>query len=218
MLQDIHPILLLLIVVTGIVSFVGFRDQQFFERFKFQLTRIKNGELFRMLSSGFLHADEIHLILNMYALYLFGNIVVYKIGDLPFLMVYIGSLIAGSIYSFYYHSGEPYYSAIGASGAVSGIVYCCILLVPESQWNLLFLPGIPIKGYVLGFIYMLYTMYAMKRRTGNIGHAAHLGGAIGGYALTLVFAPHIFYTNTTFVVILSIPVLILIFFGKKLKI
>ena len=58
----------------------------------------------------------------------------------------------------------------------------------------------------------------MKRRTGNIGHAAHLGGAIGGYALTLVFAPHIFYTNTTFVVILSIPVLILIFFGKKLKI
>ena len=70
MLQDIHPILLLLIVVTGIVSFVGFRDQQFFERFKFQLTRIKNGELFRMLSSGFLHAGEIHLILNIYPILL----------------------------------------------------------------------------------------------------------------------------------------------------
>jgi membrane associated rhomboid family serine protease len=218
MLRNINPVLLLLIVVTAVVSFIGFRDRQFFERFKFQVNRIKNGDRLRMLSSGFLHADEIHLILNMYALYLFGNIVVYQIGELQFLVVYIGSLLAGSLYSFYFHSNEPYYSAIGASGAVSGIVYCCILLVPESQWNLLFLPGIPIKGYVLGFVYMLYTMYAMKRRTGNIGHSAHLGGAIGGYALTLVFAPYIFYTNTTFVVILSVPVLILIFFGKKLKI
>ncbi len=217
MLENIHPIVLSLIVLTVLVSIKGFGDYAFFERFKFQVTRILNGEKIRMVSSGFLHADWLHLGFNMYALFLFGDIVAYRLGNLPFLFIYFGSLIIGSLYSLYYHKNEPYYSAIGASGAVSGIVYSCIMLYPEMELALILIP-IPIPGYIFGVAYLLYSMYGMKKRLGNIGHSAHLGGAVGGFGLTLLIYPQVFLINQMMVIILSIPILILLFFGKKLNI
>lgn len=216
MLENTNPVVLLLIVVTGLVSYKGFTDFGFFEKFKFQVTRIRNGEKIRMISSGFLHADWMHLILNMYALYLFGDIVAKSLGNIQFLIIYFGSLIVGSLYSLYYHRREPYYSAIGASGAVSGVVYSCILLYPEMELGLIFIP-IYIPGYIFGVAYLLYSIYGMKRKLGNIGHSAHLGGAIGGFLLTLVIFPQIFVTNLTMLIVLSIPIFILVFFGKKLN-
>ena len=144
-----------------------------------------------MLSLGFLHINWLHLGFNMYALYLFGDIVINELGSLPFLAVYFGSLLAGSFYSLYYHKKEPYYSAVGASGAVSGIVYSCILLYPKIELMLIFLP-IPIPGYIFGVLYILYSIYGMKKQLGNIGHSAHLGGTIGGFVLTLMFVPEVF--------------------------
>jgi membrane associated rhomboid family serine protease len=217
MLQNINPVVLLLIVVTCLVSYKGFTDYGFFEKFKFQVTRIRNGEKIRMLSSGFLHADWLHLIFNMYALYLFGDIVAKSLGNGKFLIIYFGSLIVGSLYSFYYHRNEPYYSAIGASGAVSGVVYSCILLYPNMKLGLILIP-VEIPGYIFGVAYLLYSIYGMKNKLGNIGHSAHLGGAIGGFLLTLVIFPQIFVTNLTMVIVLSIPIFILVFFGKKLNI
>ena len=217
MLENTNPVVLLLIIVTVLVSIKGFSDYSFFEKFKFQVTRILNGERVRMVSSGFLHADWIHLGFNMYALYLFGDIVAKQLGNLPFLLIYFGSLLAGSLYSLYYHKKEPYYSAIGASGAVSGVVYSCIMLYPEMELMLILIP-IPIPGYIFGVAYLLYTMYGMKKQLGNIGHSAHLGGAIGGFALTLMIFPQIFLINQTMVIILSIPILLLLFLGKKLNI
>ena len=114
-----------------------------------------------------------------------------------------------------YHKDEPYYSAVGASGAVSGIVYSSILLFPDMQLLLFF--AIPIPGYVFGVGYLLYSIYGMKKQLGNVGHAAHLGGAIGGFALTLLLKPILFSINTTFVILLAIPILLLLFFGDKLK-
>ncbi len=216
MLQDTNQILLLLILATALFSMKGFSDYGFFEKYKFQVNRILNGEQVRMLTSGFLHADWIHLGFNMYALYLFGNIVILRLGVFSFLGIYFGSLLIGNLYSLYYHKKEPYYSAIGASGAVSGIVYSCILLYPEMELFLFFIP-IPIKGYIFGVIYLLYSMYGMKKQLGNIGHSAHLGGAIGGFILTLAIYPEIFLINRTMVIILSVPVLILLIFGKSLE-
>lgn len=215
----IDPFLLLylLIGITVFVSYRGFNNYSFFEQYKFQVTRILNGDKIRLLSSGFLHADWIHLILNMYVLYIFGKIVIHRFGDLPFLLVYFGSLLAGSLYSLYYHKKEPYYSAIGASGAVSGIVFSCILLHPQMKLNLMFIP-IAIPGYIFGVLYLLYTIYGMKKQLGNIGHSAHLGGAIGGYLLTLIIAPWILKANLIFAIALAVPILILVLFGKKLKV
>lgn len=217
MIENPDKILLGIIVVTVLFSYKGFHNYAFFEKYKFQVTRILNGEKIRMFTSGLLHADWLHLILNMYVLYLFGGIVIRDLGVLPFLVVYIGSLFSGSLYSLSYHKNEPYYSAIGASGAVSGIVYASILLYPEMELYLFFVP-IPIKGYIFGVLYLLYSIYGMKRRLGNIGHSAHLGGAIGGFALTLVFNPFLFKENTEMIVALTIPILILLLFGKRLNI
>lgn len=217
MIENQDKVVLLVIVATVLFSYKGFNDYSFFEKYKFQVTRILNGEKFRMFTSGLLHADWIHLIFNMYALYLFGDIVVTYLGTIAFLVIYLGSLLAGSLYSLSYHKNEPYYSAIGASGAVSGIVYASILLFPEMELFLFFIP-IPIKGYIFGVLYLLYSMYGMKKQLGNIGHSAHLGGAMGGFALTLVFRPYVFQANTMMVIALSIPILILLFFGKKLNI
>ena len=215
MLQESNIVVLLIIIANVLVSMKGFDEYSFLNKYKFQVNRILGGEKIRMLTSGFLHVDWMHLILNMYVLYVFGDIVTNVLGNNPFLIIYFGSLLAGSIYSLTYHKDEPYYSAVGASGAVSGIVYSSILLFPDMQLLLFF--AIPIPGYVFGVGYLLYSIYGMKKQLGNVGHAAHLGGAIGGFVLTLVLSPILFTTNTTFVILLTIPIVLLLLFGDRLK-
>ncbi len=215
MLDGTNPIVLLLIVVNVLFSMKGFDDYAFLDKYKFQINRVKANEKIRMLSSGFLHVDWMHLILNMYVLYAFGNIITQILGTTSFLIIYFGSLLAGSLYTLHNHKNEPYYSAVGASGAVSGIVYASILLFPGMQLYLFF--AIPIPGYIFGVGYLLYSIYGMKQQLGNIGHAAHLGGAIGGFALTLLLNPILVSTNTVFVIALAIPIVLLLFFGDKLK-
>ena len=215
MLQGSNPIVLVIIIANVLLSMKGFDDYSFLDKYKFQVGRVLGKEKIRMLSSGFLHVDWIHLGFNMYALYIFGDFVAMNLGTIPFLIIYFGSLIAGSLYTLQYHKDEPYYSAVGASGAVSGIVYSSILVFPDMQLLLFF--AIPIPGYIFGVGYLIYSIYGMKKQVGNIGHAAHLGGAIGGFILTLVLRPELFSTNTVFVILLAIPIILVLFFGDKLK-
>ncbi len=217
MIQNMSQAVLLLILANVLFSMKGFRDQVFFEKYKFQINNILKGEKIRMISSGFLHVDWLHLGFNMYALYLFGDIVDARLGSIGFLFIYFGSLIVGSLYSLIYHKKELYYSAVGASGAVSGIVYSCIMLYPDMQLGLILIP-IPIPGYIFGVAYLLYSIYGMKNRVGNIGHSAHLGGAVGGFALTLLLYPQIFQENSLMISFLSFPILLLLIFGKKLNV
>ena len=215
-MDNINQAVLILIIANVLVSMKGFNDYSFLDKYKFQVSRILSGEKIRTLTSGFLHVDWMHLGFNMYALYLFGDIVANILGIPSFLIIYFGSLLAGSLYSLQYHKDEPYYSAIGASGAVSGIVYASILLYPAMELYLFFIP-IPIPGYIFGVGYLLYSIYGMKKQLGNIGHSAHLGGAIGGFALTLLLNPSVFSTNKMLVIALGIPIVLLLFFGDKLK-
>lgn len=215
MLENQNLVVILVIIANVLFSMKGFDNYSFFEMYKFQINKILNGEKIRMISSGFLHADWVHLGFNMYALFLFGDIVSKILGTSNFLIIYFGSLLAGSLYTLYYHKNEPYYSAIGASGAVSGIVYASILLFPNMKLLLFF--AIPMPGFVFGLGYLLYSIYGMKRQLGNIGHAAHLGGTIGGFAITLLLVPELFLVNTIFVVLLAIPIILLLIFGNKLK-
>ncbi len=215
MLQGSNPIVLFIIIANVLFSMKGFDDYAFLDKYKFQVGRVLGKEKIRMLTSGFLHVDWMHLGFNMYALYVFGDFVSKILGPTSFLIIYFGSLLAGSLYTLHFHKNEPYYSAVGASGAVSGIIYSSILLFPDMQLLLFF--AIPIPGYVFGVGYLLYSIYGMKKQVGNIGHAAHLGGTIGGFALTLLLNPILFTTNRTFVIILAIPILLLLLFGDKLK-
>ncbi|WP_159948060.1 rhomboid family intramembrane serine protease [Polaribacter septentrionalilitoris] len=216
MMNNINQAVLIIIIANVLVSMKGFKEYSFLDKYKFQVSRILAGEKIRTLTSGFLHVDWIHLGFNMYALYLFGDIVARVLNTPNFLMIYFGSLIAGSLYSLYYHKDEPYYSSVGASGAVSGIVYSSILLYPGMSLYLFFIP-IPIPGYIFGVGYLLYSIYGMKKQLGNVGHSAHLGGAIGGFVITLVLQPILLSTNKILVISLGIPIILLLLFGKKMK-
>ena len=215
-MENVKAVVLLFILANVLVSAKGFNDYVFLDRYKFQVGRALGAEKFRLFTSGFLHVDWMHLLFNMYALYLFGDIVAKILGTDDFVIIYIVSLLAGNLYSLIYHKDEPYYSAVGASGAVSGILYSSILLYPAMELYLFFIP-IPIPGYVFALGYILYSIYGMKKQLGNIGHAAHLGGAIGGFAVTLLLNPVLFSANTSLIMILAIPILLVLFFGNRLK-
>jgi len=208
---------LAIIAINALVSFKGFSDSSFFERYKFEVDSINSGQKDRMVTSGFLHVDISHLLFNMITLYFFADVVIGGFGPIKFLIIYVISLIAGSLLALFFHKDEPLYSAVGASGAVTGILYSAILLQPGMDLYLYFIP-IPIPAYVIGIGYLLYSIYGMKKRLGNIGHTAHFGGAIGGYAATLLFNPDLVFTSTLMVILLAIPIIILFAMEKMGKI
>jgi len=205
------------IIANVLVSLKGFSDRSFLEKYKFQVGPVLRGEKFRMFTSGFLHVDQAHLFFNMFALYIFADEVINEIGVLKFLIIYLGSLLAGSTLALSFQKREPYYSAVGASGAVMGIVYAAIMLVPDMRLSFIFLPVVSFPGYVFGVGYFLYSLYGMRTKLGNIGHSAHLGGAVGGFVLTLVLYPQIFLENKFVVIILAIPILLMFLFKDKLE-
>jgi len=213
----IDLVTLIIIGANVLISFKGFNDGAFFERYKFGIGAINAGQKDRMLTSGFLHVDISHLLFNMITLYFFADVVIRGFGATKFLIIYFISLAAGSLLALFFHKDEPHYSAVGASGAVTGILYSAILLNPGMDLYIYFIP-IPIPAYVIGIGYLLYSIYGMKNRLGNIGHTAHFGGAIGGYAATLLFNPDLVFTSTLMVILLAIPILILFVMEKMGKI
>ena len=200
-----------LIIANVLISFKGFNDGLFYRKYLFHVGSIRAGEQVRMISSGFLHADEIHLAFNMITLYSFAPIVITFLGGWSFLLIYFGSLIFGNLLTMVIHGNNYSYSAVGASGAVTGIIYSAILLFPQMQ-----IYGF-IPGYVFGVLYLLYSIYGMRAKNDNIGHTAHFGGAIGGYVITLLKEPVLFQTNTQLVIVLAIPIIILFVMAKQGK-
>ncbi|WP_422104164.1 rhomboid family intramembrane serine protease [Winogradskyella sp.] len=207
-MYNLDPVTIAIIAANVIMSLKGFDDRLFFEKYKFNVGSIRRGEQIRMFSSGFLHVDTTHLLFNMLTLYFFANAVISELGQLHFIVIYIASLVFGNLLSLYFHKEEYWYSAVGASGAVTGILYAAILLRPEMNLYMFFVP-IPIPGYVFGIGYLLYSIYGMKNRIGNIGHDAHFGGAVGGYAVTLVLMPSLFETDLGHIGLLAIPIIVL---------
>ncbi len=216
-MYNLHAATIAIIAANILVSLRGFSDPVFFDRYKFSIGGVKAGQRERTVTSGFLHVDISHLFFNMFTLYFFANVVINWFGAGKFLIIYFVSLIGGSLLALFFHKDEPFYSAVGASGAVTGVLYAAILLNPNMQLGIMFIP-IPLPAYVLGIGYLLYSIYGMKSRLGNIGHTAHFGGAIGGYAVTLLFKPELFVTDTFIVVLLAVPILILFVLEKMGKI
>ena len=214
--QFMNGIVVGLIVANVVFSYKGITEPSFLNTYKFQIAAILRGERMRMLSSGFLHVDYLHLGFNMYALYLFASPVLGTLGNVPFLILYFGSLLLGNVFTLFYHKKESYYSAVGASGAVSGIVYSAIVLYPEMTLYLFPLP-VPIPGYLFGIGYLLYSMYGMKKQLGSVGHSAHLGGAVGGFFITILLYPQVLVAHKTLIILLAVPILLLFLFGKKSK-
>jgi membrane associated rhomboid family serine protease len=213
---DLSLITIIIIAINVIISFKGFKDREFFGKYKFNIGDIKAGSKHQIFTSGFLHVDTSHLFVNMLTLYFFANVVIYDLGSIGFIIVYLASLILGNLLSYFFHKNDLSYNAVGASGAVMGILYSAILLRPDMMLGLFFI--IPVPAYVFGIGYLFYTIYGMKKSIGNIGHDAHFGGAVGGFILTLVLAPWIFEQHLMMVLLLAIPIVILFVLQKLGKI
>lgn len=207
--------LISIIVLTCIISYKGFTDPAFFRKYEFHIGSIRAGDQIRMFSSAFLHADIMHLAFNMLTLYFFAPVVITYLGNFYFLLIYAASLLAGSLLTYYFHKNDYGYRAIGASGAVTGILYAAILLRPDMTLGLYFI--IPVPAYVFGIGYLLYSIYGMRAKRDNIGHTAHFGGAIAGYLITLARVPEMFTENTLMVVLLAIPIVLLFVLEKAGK-
>ncbi|MCF1423195.1 rhomboid family intramembrane serine protease [Mangrovimonas futianensis] len=213
---NLSIVTIIIIAANVLISYKGLGDFGFFEKYKFNVGAIRRGEQIRMFSSGFLHVDVAHLVFNMFTLYFFANVVLAYLGNINFIIVYVGSLLLGNLLSLYFHKNEYYYSAVGASGAVMGVIYSAILLRPDLTIYLFLV--VPIPAYIFGIAYLLYTIYGMKSRVGNIGHDAHFGGAIGGYVITLMLASWLFETHLTMIILLLIPIVLLFVLKKMNKI
>ncbi|MFN3909165.1 MAG: rhomboid family intramembrane serine protease [Flavobacterium sp.] len=211
-----ETIFYVLIAANVLASFQGFQNESFFRKYEFHIASIRTGEKWRMLSSAFLHVDIAHLAFNMITFYFFAPMLYQTLSVFSFLLIYFGSLLGGSLLSLWYHQNEPYYRAVGASGAVSGIIYGTIMLYPELDLYLFFIP-IPIPAYIFGVGYLVYSIYGMKNSIGNVGHTAHLGGAISGFLVLLVQYPSIIFQNTLMFGLLLIPILMLFFLLWKEK-
>ena len=207
MLQNIPPVGIFIIGLNILFSLIGFKNGIFFEKYRFHIGSIKEGDYYRLLSSGFLHVNTTHILFNMFTLYFFVNIVVGILGTNSFLLLFIGSLLAGNLFGYYFHYKDNYYSAVGASGAVTGVLFSALLLYPEIELMLFLIP-IPIPGYLFGIVYLLYTLYGMKTQNDNIGHTAHFGGAIGGIVITLYLMPSVIYKSIFMLSILSFALII----------
>lgn len=183
----------IIIALTGVVSLIAFNRADIFDKLKFNPYLIhKKKEWYRFLSYGLVHADLMHLLINMFVLYSFGQIVEVYFdhyfglkASVFFLLLYSGGIAFSSLYDFGVHKNDAYYNAIGASGAVSAIVFSSIILHPGGKIFLFFIPiGIPAP--LFGILYLVYSAYMAKKAKDNIGHNAHFFGAIFGVVFTIL--------------------------------
>ncbi len=185
------PFILILLAAIVLISYRAIKDPLLFNRLKFNVSAVENGEYYRLLTAGFIHVDYNHLFFNGFTLFIFGGNALYGLGTINFILLYLISLLMGNGLAYYYHKKNPYYTAVGASGAIMGIVYSSILMFPEMELAFIFFP-VPMPAYIFGVGYLIYTLFGIKSQNDGIGHAAHFGGAIGGIICTLVFDPYVF--------------------------
>ena len=181
----------LIIAITCIVSFLSFNNSVLRGQLIFHpLTIHRNKQWYRFISYGFIHGSGMHLAINMFVLWSFGNAVEtayypLALGDISlamYLCLYFGGVAISSIPSYLQHKNNANYSAVGASGGVSAVVFAIIVFAP---WQNLYLYGVlPVPQILAGAAYLYYSWYMDKKGSDNVGHMAHFSGAIWGFVFT----------------------------------
>jgi len=189
---------IIIIAITVIVSLLAFNNHEIFRRLAFNAYDIKHFKnSYRFLSYALIHADWIHLFINMMVLYSFGGIVeeYYQMlfgvkGILYFVLLYVGGTALSTLPSYGKHKDDYSYTAVGASGAVSAVVFTYILFDPLGKLTLFPIPiGIP--AIIFGALYLIYSAYMGKKNIDNVGHDAHFWGAVFGFVFTIVLKPEL---------------------------
>jgi membrane associated rhomboid family serine protease len=188
--NDITPVTLVLIAINVVVSMLGFRAEGADrDRFVFIPHRVAKGENIQgLLLSHLSHADAGHLMVNMLGLLFFGPVVERKFGSLPMLFIYVASGAVATAAIFLIRRNNPRFRALGASGSIAGILFAAIVIHPEMNLSLMFLP-IPIPAPLFAVGYLVLSSYFAGRPGSRICHEAHIGGALAGAALAAFMAP-----------------------------
>ena len=188
-------ITLILVATTCIASFLSFSNDKLMRDLIFYPPAItNNNQWYRFITSGFIHADIQHLAFNMFTLYFFGKswefayVEELGVSGLSYLILYFGALIASQIPSYLKNKNNYHYSSLGASGAVSAVVFSMILLMP---WNTLYVSVLPVPAIIYAILYLSYTIYMGKKGGDNVNHDAHLWGAIFGLVFSIVLRPEV---------------------------
>ncbi len=184
---------ILIIIITALVSFLAWRNDELFQKLKFNPYYIKQDkQWYRFFSYGLLHADWAHLLINMFVFWSFSDIVLHffsmdfgNMAGFYFMLLYVGGVFFSSVFDYFKQQNNIYYSAVGASGAVAAVVFASIILYPNGEIFFFLIPiGIP--SWIFGILYLVYSAYMGKRGGDNIGHNAHFWGAVFGVIFMMI--------------------------------
>jgi membrane associated rhomboid family serine protease len=184
---------IILIGITVLVSWLAFNNPRLMERLLLWPPAIQRQHQYdRLITHGFVHADFQHLLFNMITLFFFGRLVEQffadYIGSIGFVLFYLSALLVAILPTYLRHRQDPRYRSLGASGAVSAVLFAFILLQP---WSMIFVFFLPVPAIVYGVIYVGYSIWMDRQGHGNVNHSAHLWGAGYGVLFTLLMEPRV---------------------------
>ncbi len=188
-------ITLFISVLTGIVSFLAFRNDDLMSKLRFNAYLVYHKkQWYRIFSHALVHADWAHLIINIMVFISFGRNVEYRFAEyfgnnasLFFIILYVGGVLFSSVYNVFKQKDNHWYNAVGASGAVSAVLFASVFFDPMSL--IYFFGIVPIPGIIFAGLYLVYSYYMAKKSNDNIGHEAHFFGAVFGFLFPLILNP-----------------------------
>ncbi len=182
----------IIIIITVIISLLAWQNNKLFDAFIFHAQRVKQGQVYRLLTHGFIHADGMHLLFNMITLYFFGkateNFFNQYVNGYGFIIFYLFAIVAAIIPSYLGNKNNLHYRSLGASGGVSAILFTAILIDP---WSILLIYFIPMPAIVFAIGYIVYSAYYNKKGGSNVNHSAHLWGAGFGIVASIAINPNL---------------------------
>ena len=198
---------ILILVATCVISYMALQNRSMMARYELHVgPMVRNREWFRLVSSGFLHVDLMHLFVNMLTLVFAGEAMEILFGKIGFLGLYFGAMVGGSALAVFIHRNNPGYRAVGASGAISGLIYAFAVLFPGAEIRLFFI--LPIPAWLFAVAYTAYSLFGIRTRHANLGHEAHLGGGIIGVIAAIIlpaFSQFPLQVNWLLVAVLLVP-------------
>ncbi|WP_075590280.1 rhomboid family intramembrane serine protease [Labilibacter marinus] len=205
---------IILIAAITATTIYAFNHSDFYDKYSFNVGAIKNEkEYYRIITSGFIHVNYTHLIVNMISLFSFAEFIEIEYSSRVVFLSFLFSVIGGGIYSLFNNWKNDLYSAVGASGGVCGIIYSSIFLMESGSIYIMFIP-IPVPDYVYAVLFILVSHYLMKKGTDNIGHDAHIGGAFTGILYAISVIPWVFMQEIYLILAMFLPFALLYFYDR----
>lgn len=190
---------LFIIAATCFISYKGFKNSDFYAKLEFEVEKVLlYRQYYRLITSLFVHVNWQHLLFNMITLIFFSADLEHFFGPAKFLLLYFASGMGGNLVALVIHRLNPAYSSVGSSGAINGIIFAAIAIFPG-------LRIIIIPGWLFGILFILYSIYGIRSRKDNIGHEAHLGGALAGMLIAVLFHPEALTENTVPLLLMLLP-------------